>query len=54
MNLRSIYIINQTVISFFEYLKTKNVNFDFFPINYSNIFLDSITFDNRHYAKFCF
>ena len=44
-------LIIVTVISFYDYLKIKNVKFDFFSLIDTKNFLDSITFDNSNYAK---
>ena len=44
-------LIIVTVISFYDYLKIKNLKFDFFSLIDTKNFLDSITFDNSNYAK---
>ena len=44
-------LIIVTVISFHDYLKIKNVKFDYFSLIDTKNFLDSITFDNSNYAK---
>ena len=44
-------LIIATVISFYDYLKIKNVKFDFFSLIDTKNFLDSITFDNKNYVK---
>ena len=47
-------LIIVAVISFYDYLKIKNVKFDFFSLIGTKNFLDSITFDNSSYAKIIF